>query len=109
MYAILEIGGKQYRAEPDGELIVEKIGAEAGESVEFDQVAMVEREGKVRVGTPYLKGAKVTCRVLSHGRGPKIDVFFYKAKENLKRKKGHRQPYTRLRVERITISRSRSK
>ena len=109
MYAICEIGGRQYRAEPEAELVVEKLGAEPGEVVEFDRVAMVEQDGKVRVGTPYVKGARITCRVMSHGRGPKVEVFFYKAKENRKRRKGHRQPYTRVRVEKITLGRSRVK
>ena len=109
MYAILETGGKQYRVTPEQDLVVEKLEAERGQVVEFDRVALVERDGKVTVGTPWVKNAKVTCRVLDHGKGPKVVVFFYKAKENLKRKKGHRQPCTRLRVEKITVSRSRSK
>jgi large subunit ribosomal protein L21 len=109
MYAILEAGGKQYRATPEQDLLVEKLEAERGQVVEFDRVALVERDGKVTVGKPWIKNAKVVCRVVDHGKGPKIDVFFYKAKENVKRKKGHRQPFTRLRVEKITVSRSRSK
>jgi len=109
VYAILEAGGKQHRVEPETDLIVEKLAAEPGDKVEFDRVALVEREGKVRIGTPWIKGAKVTCRVLSHFRGRKTEIFTYKAKENIKRKKGHRQPYTRVRVEKITVGRSRTK
>lgn len=109
MYAIVEAGGKQYRVEPDEVMAVEKLAAEPGETVEFDRVALVERNGKVQVGTPWVKGAKVVCRVVSHGRGRKIDVFRYKAKEDYKRKLGHRQPYTRLRVEKITTTRRRKK
>ncbi|MDH4179487.1 MAG: 50S ribosomal protein L21 [Armatimonadota bacterium] len=109
MYAILDAGGKQYRATPAEDIIVDKLAAEPGQVVEFEQVALVEREGKVTVGKPWVKGAKVTCRVLAHEKGRKIDVFFYKAKENIKRKRGHRQPYTRLRVEKITVGRSRAK
>jgi large subunit ribosomal protein L21 len=109
MYAIIEAGGSQHRVEPDDELTVEKLAVEPGDTVEFEQVALVERRGKVRVGAPHVKGAKVTCRVLGHGRGAKIDVFFYKAKENLKRGKGHRQPYTRLRVEKVTAGRASTK
>ncbi|MBN1459064.1 MAG: 50S ribosomal protein L21 [Armatimonadetes bacterium] len=109
MYAILETGGKQYRAAPEEDLVVEKLAADLGQVVEFDRVALLERDGKVTVGTPWVKNAKVTCRVIEHGKGPKIEVFFFKPKENLKRKKGHRQPFTRLRVEKITVSRSRSK
>jgi len=109
MFAIVETGGKQYRVEPDAEFMVEKLAAEPGEVVELDRVALVERNGKVKVGSPWVSGAKVTCRVLSHGRGPKLDVFFFKAKENIKRKLGHRQAHTRLRVEKITSGRSRAK
>jgi len=109
MYAILETGGKQYRAEPEQNIFVEKLDVEPGETVEFDTVALVESKGTVRVGTPWVKGAKVLCRVLAHGKGRKVEVFFYKAKENLKRSKGHRQAYTQLRVEKITVGRQSSK
>jgi large subunit ribosomal protein L21 len=103
MYAIVETGGKQYRATPEQDMLVEKLAAEPGQVVEFDRVALVEDDGKVTVGTPWVDGAKVMCRVLAHGKGRKVDVFFFKAKENLKRAKGHRQQYTRLRVEGITL------
>ncbi len=106
MSAIMESGGKQYRVAADDDIMVEKLAAEPGEVVEFDRVCLVERRGKVTLGAPWIKGAKVRCRVVSHGRGPKIEVFTYKAKENIKRKLGHRQPYTRLRVEKITVGRS---
>jgi large subunit ribosomal protein L21 len=108
MYAIVESGGKQHRAEPEGILLVEKLAAEPGSAVELDRVALVEKDGKVHVGKPWLKGAKVTCRVVSHGRGQKLDVFTYKAKKNYKRKRGHRQAFTRLQVEKISL-RSRKK
>ncbi len=109
MYAILEAGGKQYRAAPEEDIVVESLAAQPGDVVEFDRVALVEREGKVTVGKPWVKGAKVTCRVVGHEKGRKVEVFFFKAKENIKRKRGHRQPYTRLRVEKIDLGRSRSK
>jgi large subunit ribosomal protein L21 len=103
MYAIIDTGGKQYRATPEQDILVEKLEAEPGQVVEFDRVALVEDDGKVTVGTPWVDGAKVMCRVLAHGKGRKVDVFFFKAKENLKRAKGHRQQFTRLRVEGITL------
>jgi len=103
MYAIVETGGKQYRAAPEEEILVEKVAAEPGQTVEFDRVALVEQDGTVTVGTPWVEKARVTCRVLAHGKGPKVDIFFYKAKENLKRAGGHRQRYTRLRVEKISV------
>jgi large subunit ribosomal protein L21 len=109
MYAIMEADGRQYRVSADDSLVVAKVTAEPGQTVEFDRVCLVVRDGKVTVGKPWIKGARVTCRVLGHGRGRKTDVFTYKAKENIKRKLGHRQPYTRLRVEKIAMRRSRSK
>jgi len=103
MYAVVETGGKQYRVAPDELVAVEKLPAEAGEVIELDRVALVEVDGRVQVGTPWVEGAKVTCRVVSHGRGRKVDVFTYKAKKNYKRKLGHRQPYTQLMVEKISV------
>jgi large subunit ribosomal protein L21 len=108
MYAILETGGNQHRVEPDMELMVEKLAVEPGETVAFDRVALIERDGKVRIGSPWLKGAKVTCRVLSHIRGRKVDASTRKPKSNIKRAMGHRQSYTRVRVEKITLGRSRA-
>jgi len=104
MYAIVETGGKQYRATPEQDLLVEKLAAQPGEVVEFDRVALVEQDGSVMVGRPWVDGARVTCRVVAHGKGPKVDVFFFKSKQNLKRAKGHRQQYTRLRVEQVTVA-----
>jgi len=109
VYAIVETGGKQYRVEPDEIFRTEKLNAEPGAKVELERVALVERNGKVRMGDPWVKGARVSCRVLSHGRWRKVDVFTYKAKENIKRKLGHRQSYTQLRVEKITVGRGRTK
>jgi large subunit ribosomal protein L21 len=109
MYAIVETGGKQYRVSVDEDVVVEKLAAEPGQKVEFEQVCLVARDGKVTVGKPWVRDAKVTCRVLGHSRGSKIEVFTYKAKENIKRKLGHRQSCTRLRVEKITAGRTRRK
>ncbi len=103
MFAIVETGGKQYRATPEQDMLVEKLAAAPGETVEFDRVALVDQDGAVSVGTPWVSGAKVICRVLAHGKGPKVDIFTYKSKENEKRAKGHRQSYTRVRVEQITV------
>ncbi len=104
MYAIIETGGKQYRVEPDEVMSVEKLAAQPGDVVEFDRVALVSDEGDVRVGMPWVEGAKVVARVLAHGKDPKITVFTFKAKENYKRKKGHRQRHTRVQVESITVA-----
>jgi large subunit ribosomal protein L21 len=104
MYAIIETGGKQYRVEPDEIMSVEKLAAEPGDVVEFDKVALLRDEAQVLVGAPWVEGAKVTARVLAHGKDRKIVVFNYKAKENLKRKQGHRQVHTRVKVESITVA-----
>ena len=98
MFAIIETGGKQYRVAPGQAVDVEKLPSEAGETVEFDRVLLISDEGDVKVGSPAISGAKVTAHVLSQGRGKKITVFRYKAKSNYRRKTGHRQALTRLRV-----------
>jgi large subunit ribosomal protein L21 len=104
MYAIMETGGKQYRVSPEEMVTVEKLPVQPGEEVVFDRVALVEQEGSVQVGTPWVEGAKVTGRVLRHVRGPKVEVFTYKSKENIKRRLGHRQAYTQVRVEEIVLA-----
>ena len=94
MYAIIETGGKQYRAEEGKVIRVEKLPAEKGETVKFEQVLLLNTGEKMQVGTPHLKKAYVEGRVVRVGRDKKIIVFKYKAKKNYSRKQGHRQPYT---------------
>lgn len=102
MYAIIETGGKQYRVAPDEVFMVEKLDVANGDVVEFDKVALIENEGAVHVGKPWVEGAKVVCRVLkAEGKDRKVVVFTYKAKENIKRRKGHRQRFTQVKVEQI--------
>jgi len=101
MYAVIETGGKQYRVEKDNVLFIEKLHAEEGEAVTFDKVLLVNKDGEVKVGAPYVEGAKVTGKVVKHGKGKKIIVFKYKPKKNYKRKKGHRQPFTQVVIENI--------
>ena len=100
MYAIIETGGKQLKVEEGQTLIVEKLNAEAGETVTFDKVLFVSGDD-VKVGTPYVEGASVTAKVVEHGRGKKIVVFKFKRRKNYRRKQGHRQPYTKVTVEKI--------
>ena len=97
MYAIFVTGGKQYRATVGDTLFVEKLPAEATEEVVFDQVLLVGE----KVGTPYVEGAKVTAVVEKHGRGKKIIVFKMKPKKNYRKKQGHRQPYTKIKITKI--------
>ncbi len=104
MYALIETGGKQYRVEKDQVLSVEKLPQEEGESITFEKVLLVNQDGEVKIGTPYVQGAKVTGKVVKHGRGKKIIVFKYKPKKNYKRKKGHRQPFTQVLIENIELT-----
>ncbi|MDO4280933.1 MAG: 50S ribosomal protein L21 [Peptococcaceae bacterium] len=101
MYAIIETGGKQYKVEEGMTLDVELLHAEAGEVVDIDSVLMLNKDGQIVTGKPYVEGAKVSLKVVENGKAPKIVVFKYKPKKNYRRKKGHRQPYTRVTVEKI--------
>lgn len=103
MYAVIESGGKQYRVQPGQVLVVEKLDAEVGTTLEITKVLAAKKDAVVKVGIPYVEGAKVVARVLEHGRGKKITVFKYKPKKNYKKKQGHRQPYTRIKVEDIVL------
>lgn len=100
MYAIIETGGKQVKVEEGQAIYIEKLNAEAGETVTFDKVLMVGGEN-VKVGSPTVEGATVTGTVEKQGRAKKIIVFKYKSKKNYKRKQGHRQPYTKVIIEKI--------
>ena len=101
MYALIATGGKQYKVEEGQTLDVELLHAEAGETVEIDSVLMLNKDGEIVTGKPYVEGAKVSLKVVENGKAPKIVVFKYKPKKNYRRKKGHRQPYTRVTVESI--------
>ena len=98
MYAVVVTGGKQYKVAEGDVIFVEKIGAEEGTEISFDQVILVGDENGVKVGAPVVEGAKVTAKVLKEGKGKKIYVMTYKPKKNEKRKLGHRQPYTKVEI-----------
>ena len=100
MYALVEFKGKQYKAEKGALLKVDRIDAEKGAAVDIDSVLLVSGD-KVSVGTPYVKGAKVTAVVEDHGKGDKIIVFKYMPKKDYRRKQGHRQQYSLIRVQDI--------
>ncbi|MCI8396919.1 MAG: 50S ribosomal protein L21 [Clostridia bacterium] len=104
MYAIIEACGKQYKVSKGDVIFFEKLEAEEGKTVKFDKVILVSEEGKVEVGAPYVKGAKVEGKVVAHGKGKKIIVFKYKAKKNYRRKQGHRQPYTKVEITSIKVA-----
>lgn len=101
MYAIVESGGKQFKVSQGDTIVVEKVAAEIGDTIVLDKVFFVSAESGVKVGSPVLSGAKVTAKVVDHGRDKKIVVFKYKSKKNYHKKQGHRQPFTKLLIESI--------
>ena len=102
MYAVIMTGGKQLKVEEGNIVRVEKLAVEAGETVTFDQVAAVGDESGLTIGAPTVEGATVKATVLANGKGKKIRVFTYKPKCGQKRAKGHRQPFTQVRIESIS-------
>ena len=102
MYALVEIKGKQYKAEKGSLLKIDKLAQVKGESIDFDSVLLVKNEGEVKVGTPYVEGAAVKATVEDHGKDKKVVVYKFKRRKNYRRKQGHRQQYTLVRVEDIT-------
>lgn len=101
MYAIIETGGKQYKVEEGGVIYIEKLNASEGDSVSFDRVLAVSKDGSLTMGAPTVSGASVTGKVEKHGKGQKIVIFKYKAKKNVRKKQGHRQPFTKVVIEKI--------
>lgn len=100
-FAIIKTGGKQYLVTPGQQLKIEKLDAKEGASFVFSDVLLTGNEGVVEVGTPLVKGAKVQAVVLKQGRHRKIIVFKYHAKTRYRKKKGHRQPFTEVKIEKI--------
>ena len=98
MYAIIESCGRQYKVAEGDVVFFEKLNAEEGKKVTFDNVILVSDEGKVQVGNPYVKGVKVEGKVVSHGKAKKVIVFKMKSKANYRRRYGHRQPYTKVEI-----------
>ena len=101
MYAVLTTGGKQYRVSEGDVLFVEKLNAEVDSTVELTEVLAVPKDGELKVGAPVVEGAKVVAKVLAQGKAKKVVVFKYKRKKDYRRKNGHRQPYTKIVVEKI--------
>jgi len=100
VYAIIETGGKQYKVKEKDELYIEKLGLDAGSTVEFKVIALF-KDGNVLFGAPFVESASVKASVLKNGKCKKITVFTYKPKKNCKRKMGHRQPYTKVCIDSI--------
>jgi large subunit ribosomal protein L21 len=103
MYAIIENGGKQYKAVPGTTIEVDRMQVEEGTEIDIDQVLLVADEDDIEVGMPTVNGAVVKARVLEHFKGRKIIVFKYKPRVRYRRKIGHRQQYTRLQIDDISV------
>ena len=101
MYAVIETGGKQYKVAEGDVVFVEKLDVNPDDQINFDKVVLLGKDNETVVGTPYVAGATVAAKVLKNGKGKKITVFTYKTKKDSKRKMGHRQPYTQVRIESI--------
>ena len=101
MHAIIETGGKQYKVAEGDTLYIEKLNAEAGDTVTFDKVLAVLDGDKVTFGAPAVAGASVTANVVKNGKGKKILVFKYKPKKTYRRRQGHRQPYTKVEITKV--------
>jgi large subunit ribosomal protein L21 len=103
MYAIVESGGKQYKAVPGATVEVDRLHVEEGSQIDLDQVLLVADDEDVKVGTPTVDGAAVKVTVVEHFKGKKILVFKYIPSERYRRKRGHRQQYTRLHIDEISV------
>jgi len=103
MYAIIKTGGKQYKVQVGDEIFVEKLSGENTDTVLFDEVLAVSDDDGIKVGKPVLEGAAVEGEIVKQGKQKKIVVFKYKPKKGYRRKKGHRQPYTRVRINKINV------
>ena len=103
MHAIIETGGMQYKVTEGAILFIEKLASESGENVTFDKVLAVIDGDKITVGTPVVEGAKVDASVVKNGKGKKVIVFKYKPKKGYRRKQGHRQPYTKVTIGKISV------
>lgn len=101
MYAVIETGGKQYQVKEGDVLFIEKLAVEADETVTFDKIVALGADDGIKVGTPYVDGAAVEAKVIKNGKAKKITVFTYKPKKGEKKKQGHRQPYTQVKIEAI--------
>ena len=101
MYAVIETGGKQYRVQPGETLRIETLDGDAGQAVEFDRVLLISDDDSVAVGRPLINGAVVTGEILSHGRGEKLVVYKFKRRKDYRRRNGHRQNFTAVKINQV--------
>jgi large subunit ribosomal protein L21 len=103
MYAIIKTGGKQYRVNEGDVISVEKLDVASGEKVVFEEILVVSKDGELQIGAPVISGAKVEGTVVQQGKEKKVVVFKYKPKKDYRKKQGHRQPFTRIKIEKISL------
>jgi len=103
MYAVIKTGGKQYKVSEGDTLDIEKIDGEKGNEVVFEEILMISREGEIKVGTPYVIGAKVTGEIVAQTKGSKIKVFKMKRRKDYRKKTGHRQELTGMKIKEISM------
>ena len=103
MHAIIETGGKQYKVSEGDVIYIEKLDNEAGDTVKFEQVLAIIDDEKATFGTPVVEGASVEAKIVKNGKGKKVIVFKYKPKKGYRRKQGHRQPYTKVTIGKISV------
>ena len=101
MYAVIKTGGKQYRVAAGEKIKVEQIPADVGAEITLDQVLMVGEGESVKIGAPLIAGAKVTAKVIAHGRGPKVKIFKMRRRKHYQKHQGHRQNYTEIQISAI--------
>lgn len=103
MYAIVDIAGQQFKVEEGAKLYVHRLEAEEGSKMEFDKVLLTDTEGKIKLGKPYIKNAKINAKVLTHCKGDKVLVFKKKRRKGYQKMNGHRQQFTQIEIENINV------
>ena len=103
MYAIVEIAGQQFKVEKDDEIFVHRLEAKPGTQVEFNEVLLVDHDGKISVGAPHVEGSKISAKVLEEARGDKVIVFKKKRRKGFQKETGHRQDFSKILIESITL------
>jgi large subunit ribosomal protein L21 len=103
MYAIVEIAGQQFKVEKNDEIFVHRLEGEPGAKLEFKEVLLVDNEGKVSIGTPFVDGSKITGKLIEHARGDKVVVFKKKRRKGFQKETGHRQDFSKILIESISV------
>ena len=103
MYAIVEIAGQQFKVEKEDEIFVHRLEGEPGTKIEFNEVLLVDHDGKISIGTPHVEGTRITGKILEHARGDKVIVFKKKRRKGFQKESGHRQDFSKILIEKITI------